>query len=551
MDDGLRDTLAQILAIFPFNQLTDEEAAHCLQYCEFLECSPGTKIFSTDEKSEHLFFILDGDVKVFGTRQKAALGNGVFGEGDHFGEEALGDGNVHKTRAESVSQTSLLSINRKNLSHLMKIYPKLNDAFVLMYQSWKVANELVLTWLVPDEKLQLISRRHKIIPVLRLISINAAGLAAFALLLFAAFTSKDFSQLLMVLAFLVLLGGILSSVWGVAEWANDIFIITNHRVIAQRQLYGFFDSRQESPTSAILSTGYDTSLMGRLIGYGTVNLRSYTGEIFFKKLPFPQTIFEYLEFLRGRVTEEKKAEEKKLIQSTLSGRLGGAVQNPAVNIKPSTFSTSLTMIYQSGSIQDWLARFFQLRQEKGNSIIYRTHWWILVRKTFVPFLLLLILFLGFVGRLLGMLASLPEIPFYTATLVLTVISALWWIYQYYDWYNDQYILTKDQLVDVSRKPLGYEDRRSAPVKNIQTVEFKRKGLIGLMLNYGTVRIQIGNEELTFDDVYAPSQIQGEIYQHLKKFQDEQQRLEGQRMAEWITTYDQLKRDQGPKNSQPE
>ena len=406
------------------------------------------------------------------------------------------------------------------------------------------------TWLVPDEKLQLISRRHKIIPVLRLISINAAGLAAFALLLFAAFTSKDFSQLLMVLAFLVLLGGILSSVWGVAEWANDIFIITNHRVIAQRQLYGFFDSRQESPTSAILSTGYDTSLMGRLIGYGTVNLRSYTGEIFFKKLPFPQTIFEYLEYLRGRVTEEKKAEEKKLIQSTLSGRLGGAVQNSAVNIKPSTFSTSPTMTYQSGSIQDWLARFFQLRQEKGNSIIYRTHWWILVRKTFVPFLLLLILFLGFVGRLLGMFASLPEIPFYTATLVLTVISALWWIYQYYDWYNDQYILTKDQLVDVSRKPLGYEDRRSAPVKNIQTVEFKRKGLIGLMLNYGTVRIQIGNEELTFDDVYAPSQIQGEIYLHLKKFQDEQQRLEGQRMAEWITTYDQLKRDQGPKIHNP-
>ena len=110
----------------------------------FLNVHREQRYFLPSEKPDHLFFILDGEVKVFGTRQKAALGNGVFGEGDHFGEEALGDGNVHKTRAESVSQTSLLSINRKNLSHLMKIYPKLHDAFVLMYQSWKVANELVL-----------------------------------------------------------------------------------------------------------------------------------------------------------------------------------------------------------------------------------------------------------------------------------------------------------------------------------------------------------------------------------------------------------------------
>lgn len=547
MDDDLSESLLQILQIFPFSLLTEEEAVECSQYCEFLECSPRTKIFSTGENADYMFFILAGEVKVTGSRTKAALGNGTCNRGDYFGEEAIMGSTARKTRAESISQTTLLSMKRKHISFLMKTYPKLHDAFILMYQSWKIADELVLPWLVPDEKLQLISRRHKIIPILRLILINAIGLVAFALLLFAAFSSTDFNQLLLVLAFLVLLLGILSSVWGAAEWANDVFIITNLRVIAQRQLYGFFDSRQESPTSAILSTGFDTSLMGRLIGFGTVNLRSYTGEIFFKSLPFPQTIFEYLEHLRGRVTEEKKAEEKKLIQATLTNRLGVAVENYSSNVKPTLSSSSPSMIYQSGSIQDWLARFFQLRQEKGNSIIYRTHWWILLRKTFVPFLLLIVLFFGFIGRLLGMFNSVPEVPFYAATLVLTLISALWWLYQYYDWYNDQYILTRDQLMDVSRKPLGFEDRRSAPVKNIQTVEFKRKGIIGLLLNYGTVRIQIGNEELTFDDVYAPSQIQGEVYLHLKKFQDEQQRQEGQRMAEWITTYDQLKRDRGSEN----
>jgi len=35
------------------------------------------------------------------------------------------------------------------------------------------------------------------------------------------------------------------------------------------------------------------------------------------------------------------------------------------------------------------------------------------------------------------------------------------------------------------------------------------------------------------------------------YQEEQQRLEGQRLAEWITTYDQIKKGQSPENSQPE
>jgi hypothetical protein len=153
----------------------------------------------------------------------------------------------------------------------------------------------------------------------------------------------------------------------------------------------------------------------------------------------------------------------------------------------------------------------------------------------------MILLMVIIYRIFGLFTSIPETAFYAAGLVLTLVTALWWFYQYFDWYFDQYILTHDQLIDVSRKPLGYEDRRSAPVKNIQTVEFKRKGLIGLILNFGTVKIQIGNEELTFDNVYSPSQIQSEIYMRLKSYQEDQQRQEQVRLADWIRTYDDLKK----------
>jgi len=229
------------------------------------------------------------------------------------------------------------------------------------------------------------------------------------------------------------------------------------------------------------------------------------------------------------------------MKDTLTQRLNGNVENEDTIPINRKVDSSSTMIYQSGSFLDFLARFFQLRQVKEGSIIYRTHWWILLRKTMFPFILLMFLLMVIIYRMLGLFSSIPETTFYAAGLVLTFITALWWFYQYVDWYFDQYILTHDQLIDVSRKPLGYEDRRSAPVKNIQTVEFKRKGLIGLLLNFGTVKIQIGNEELTFDNVYAPSQIQGEIYLRLKNYQEDQQRQEQMRLADWIRTYDDLKK----------
>jgi hypothetical protein len=551
MESNIADIPDLIKEIYPFTLLEDEDIGDCLQYCQFVECAPGTRIFSQGDRAERLYFILDGEVKIKGLRDKTSIANNRLFKGDHFGEAAISGKGTYKSQVESATQTTLIVLNQKNLSTLMKIFPCLHDALSLMDLTWKTAHDLVLPWLAPGERIYLVCRRHRIIPLMRLVVINLIGLIGFLLILFASFSSKDFSGLFIVLAFLFLLGGILLSIWAVAEWANDEFLVTSGRVVAQRQMYGFFDSRQESPISAILSTAYDASLSGRLIGYGTVSLRSYTGEIKFKQLPYPESIFDYLEYLRGRATEEKKLEEKTRIHQNLVNRLGDK-SNPSGSSEISQpYRGSGSTIYQSGSFMDWLARFFQLRQERGSTIIYRTHWWIMIRKTIVPFILILVLLFGFIGKLAGLFSSISETTFYMATLFLTFISAMWWLYQYFDWYNDQYILTKDQLIDVSRKPLGYEDRRSAPVKNIQTVEYKRKGLLGLLLNYGTVRIQIGNEELTFDNVYAPSQIQGEVYLQLKRYQEEQQHLEGQRMAEWITTYDQIKKGQSPENSQHE
>jgi uncharacterized membrane protein YdbT with pleckstrin-like domain len=198
-----------------------------------------------------------------------------------------------------------------------------------------------------------------------------------------------------------------------------------------------------------------------------------------------------------------------------------------------------------------LANFFQLRIEKEDTIIYHTHWWMLLRKTFIPALMLLATALLIFLRLVGFFQAVSEKPVYLIGLVLVTAGWIWWLYQYQDWKNDVYILSEDQLIDVFRKPLGNEDRRSAPVNNIQTVEFEKKGLVNVLLNFGTVTIKIGNEELTFDNVYQPSEVQGEIYERYRLVKEKAKRNDQERFVEWIKTYDEIKNEDRENFEKPE
>jgi uncharacterized membrane protein YdbT with pleckstrin-like domain len=119
----------------------------------------------------------------------------------------------------------------------------------------------------------------------------------------------------------------------------------------------------------------------------------------------------------------------------------------------------------------------------------------------------------------------------------------WWLYQYWDWRNDRYIVTDDQLIDLYKKPLGQEQRRSAPIKNIQTVEFERLGLVSLILNFGTVFIRVGDSTLTFDYVYNPSEAQQDIFERYQQFNQKQKVREKEALrdevAEWIEIYHEV------------
>jgi hypothetical protein len=139
---------------------------------------------------------------------------------------------------------------------------------------------------------------------------------------------------------------------------------------------------------------------------------------------------------------------------------------------------------------------FHLRYEDGGTITYRTHWFILLKKVFWPSLILLGMFSLFAANVYSQFEVLSFLASCVTSSFFGLMVFAWWFYQYLDWHNDTYLITPDQVVDVYKKPLGEEQRDAAPLKNILGIEYKRLGFIGLLLNYGTVYIRVGDRQLS-------------------------------------------------------
>jgi hypothetical protein len=165
---------------------------------------------------------------------------------------------------------------------------------------------------------------------------------------------------------------------------------------------------------------------------------------------------------------------------------------------------------------------------------------VLIKKTWLPALVnfglfLLAVYLWISGIFLGPLALL-------VWALIFALSGFWWFYHYLDWRDDTYVLTYDDVIDIDRKPFSREEKRVASLGNILSLEHARVGVMGVLLNYGTVSINVGTEKLTFDNVVNPVQVQYEIFDRMYAFRRRKEENEAEkerdRVADWLIAYHQ-------------
>jgi len=493
-----------------FKGLEDDQILEVAKELEARVYKAGEVIFEEGEEGQHFYLINRGQVKV--TRR------GPRGEqkpvatlviGDYFGEAALLYGRRRSATVKAETEVETLRLSKEDFDNLLRRYSQIKPNLAVSTETRSIYRSLNLTWLGPTEVVYLIARRHKIFLYQRLALPGLVSLVAIIIVMGASLMDIKLALFLFALGGVPLAGWI---VWEYVDWSNDYYIVTNRRVVYLEKIVGIYDSRQEAPLGSILSVNVQTAdATQRAFGLGDVIVRTFSGPITMKGVANPQALAALIEEHWNRIKTREREAESEAMKQALRKRIHPAVEAPKPE-KPPEPTVKRTPLAER------LAQYFsfKVRFEQGDSVIYRKHWYILLQTIWQPSLFILLV-LGLIGIKLGGL--LPEaIPLAVVALVsllLFIPFAGWWVYEFEDWKNDIYQVTPEQIVDVSKKPLGAETRKAAPLGNILSLKYERPGLLGMVLNYGNVSAQVGGTEFRFEGVYDPVGVQNDIYRRME------------------------------------
>lgn len=542
-------SIKQWLSSHPlFNKLDEPELDYIASQASPVLFHDGQIIYDRDDRCNGFFIIHTGRITVMKTNDDEQSPLAILGQNDFFGEEVFKKGSARRRNmAMADGETILIKFSRTALEDIVRKIPTLRQVFNLLLQSFELRLQKNYSWVNEDEHIRYIARKHIYLLFNALILPFLLGLIVLIPIGYLYINVVPGNPLVLALGILISVLGLFWAAWKGWDWTNDYFIVTNHRIINLEKVALFYESRQETPLEAIQSIEMRSDQLGRWIGYGDVVLKTYTGMIELSNLESPEWVVSMIQEEWSRLKSNLINASKQDVENDIRQRLNPD-STPAARAAPVLPVNPTPSVIESGELTSFLSGLFKLREEVGDTLIYRTHWWILVRKTWMPALLLITLVAYLLTGASGALGSWDILSSLSIALVAGLFLWIWFLYQYVDWRNDIYMITPDQIIDINRKPLGKEEKRTAPLKNIQTIEYKRLGLIGLMLNFGTVFIRIGDTEFTFDYVDDPSEVQKELFERFMRFNKREKEMDIQaergRIADYLDAYHRLVKENG-------
>jgi hypothetical protein len=260
--------------------------------------------------------------------------------------------------------------------------------------------------------------------------------------------------------------------------------------------------------------------------------------VVFKDTDNPQALAAVVEQYWRRLQEREEEADRDALQELLTNRLAPeSVEEQTVEQRLEEESED----EGQEEIPDGMRGLnFRIRFEDKGIITYRKHWAVLLGEIGLPSGLIM-LAIGVLGaRLGGLLEFMTLSSAITYSLLALIPLAAWWVYRYVDWANDIYQITHDQIVDIYKKPLARETRKVAPLENILGTEVDRKGLVGVILNYGDVIANVGTTQFSFEGVFDPIGVQQDIVHaqeaFLQRSKEKERRQRRNEMIELIDIY---------------
>ena len=500
-----------------------------------VELPAGEVLFVADEDRDGLFLVESGRL----TGKDALKGVELpYLRGDIVGLGSNAHPHTWQEDVHAVTDSHLWFISNEHLASLSDQSLPFRETLTVLSSSQELIRTIPKPWLEPDEKVSLITRKH---PIFLLIT-ALPPVAIFLLALFGLFFLQTVSPLAamfgMVIAFFICAFWL---VWNIHNWSNDFYLITSKRMVWVERVSGFYDSRQEAPLGTLISVGLSTSQLGAILGYSDVIVRTFIGDIRFERVAHAKSIGKLIESYWDKSKHLDMELDAKAIRKALRQKFGKAPEEVSAKELEREYGIENELPQHEMGFFEWLfSDFLKVRYEGGGVVTYRKHWFVLLRKVFFPlvgWLLTSGLMIAIVTRYItgvdyGMALTL-------GFFLLFAFSGIM-VYQYIDWRNDVFQLTPNQVIDLDRKPFGRESRRAAPLENILSIEYERRGIIPMLFNFGTVYITIGNSQLTFNNVYHPSDVQQDIFArmgtHIQEKEHRQTVQERERIAQWFKVF---------------
>ena len=565
MNDQLTEVSALLLKQYVFQGLNEEQIKSIASRFRLVRYQAQQTVIYEDMPGIKFFIVYKGQVevsalvkKLFKAPEKVKLY--TYGPGEFFGAEAIiyksNNRDVVKTNEESV----LLVLDNVKFQEMLDEFPEVAEKFKLIVESRRFARKKQFPWLISGESIQLMGRKHTYFLIRSLLLPIFFFLLSIPAIVYT-FTILEPSTLAIFFkigSLLLMLGAIFWFIWNWIDWGNDYYIVTTQRVLWLEKVVGLYESRNEAPLYTILTVDVKSSQAGRILNYGNVATRTYTGIINMNRVNRPK---ELASFIEGHIKRMLLlSEDDKLGQ--FESDLKKALHKPdptspdleeLVIKKPD--AKSKTKEGKSRSLRERMKYLLNVRFEQEGVIIYRKHWFLLVRRIWIAVaglvIWFIILYLLVSYKSNATVSSLVGTPLYLISFFILIGVFAWLIYSYEDWRNDIYKLTPEQIFQIYRKPLGSELKTSANIENILTIEHERENITGIMLNFGNVIVSVGDTKIIFEGVKNPDQVHQDIadYQEaLKRRKREQNETHNRkRMVKWLMTYH--KETQNPINEE--
>lgn len=551
--------VAFLKKIHLFYGLEDDELAAVAEKLGEQSYDTGQVIFEQGEEAKSFYLIYDGSVRIMHKEGGNEFQLALLVKNDYFGEMPLAAHRRRSGTATALTDMRLLVLSRTDFDGLYKRAPQLRLNLEVALRSRILARKLRFKWLRSDEAVYFLARKHPVV-LLEMLILPILALGLPLAFFYGFLTIAPFLIVLLAaaLSLIVAAGWI---VWTVLDWGNDYYIVTNQRAVWLEKVIGIYESRQESPLSTILSVNVETDQLGRIFDYGNVIVRTWVGRIPFNNVSHPEQAQHMIEEYWHRTEDISKEVAKDAMKEAIRRKLGIAAP-PKPESPPPSQPAPVPAKKKPASPQPRSGRrsllrllganTLKLRYETGETVIYRKHWFVLIKQAWMPLGGVLTALVLFLWRLYQ-LFRLPDESFvqivngrlvfdvYSLILMLAFVPLfLWLLYEVVDWSNDQFQVTPEQIIDLDKKPFGTESRSAAQLENILGTEYKRIGILGQLINYGTVYITVGGQQLAFEDVMDPASVQSDIDRRRmarKAKRDEANAAaERERMAEWLATY---------------